>query len=548
MRPLLAHELEAGARAAVSALPPSTVAVRHARPGGASETQAFAFDRVYSADSADARSALHEEMVARVLDRFTQGFSATILAYGQTGSGKTHTMGTGFTARDLPAIWGGAAAAAAASAGGGAGGGTASKSGGRAASSNGSSATATASSSSSSAAAAAAEFGLAVVPRAVRDVFAHVARAAAAYEASVRVTYVEIYNEQIYDLLAAPGGPEGGGAGGGALSSGGNGGGGGGGGGASLISSSGATTAGGAAGAGGVSSGGFGFGGGAYGGGGGGLAIREGARGAVYVEGATEVEAKTEADVLALIARGNERRAVGAHRLNAASSRSHAVLTLALDQRARAGTAAGAAVPRELQRLRSKLALVDLAGSERAKQTGATGARFQEGVAINSGLLALGNVIMALAEAEDAKSKGGRAGAAAAERHIPYRDSKLTRLLADGLGGSSETLFIACVAPSDASLEHSLGTLRYASRAALISNRLALGNQLSPEEEIAFLKAELEAARADAAALRAELATLKAVVAARGGGGGVTGGVVGGGGSGIASVGGATPRPIAVVA
>lgn len=84
------------------------------------------------------------------------------------------------------------------------------------------------------------------------------------------------------------------------------------------------------------------------------------------------------------------------------------------------------------------------------------GARFQEGVAINSGLLALGNVINALSE----QQRGAKPKGAAPRRHIPYRDSKLTRLLQDGLGGNSETLFIACVSPGDASHEHTVGTLR----------------------------------------------------------------------------------------
>ncbi len=100
--------------------------------------------------------------------------------------------------------------------------------------------------------------------------------------------------------------------------------------------------------------------------------IREGAKGEISLEGATEVRVSSREEVIALLARGNERRATAGHRLNEASSRSHAVLTLSLEQRARPGAAA--AVPAELRFLRSKLSLVDLAGSERAKQTGTTGA------------------------------------------------------------------------------------------------------------------------------------------------------------------------------
>jgi hypothetical protein len=331
----------------------------------------------------------------------------------------------------------------------------------------------------------------------------------------LKVTFVEIYQEAVYDLLAPGPGP---------CSTGGSA--------ASLAS---------AASSGGLwATGGGGFGSGPVGGapGGGGITIREGPRGAVVLEGATEAVAGCKEDVIALVARGNERRATGGHKLNEASSRSHAVLALTLEQRARPG----AGVPSELRLLRSKLALVDLAGSERAKQTGATGARFQEGVSINSGLLALGNVINALAQQQQARAArlararsagGGGAGgaaaaaaaAAAARRHIPYRDSKLTRILQDGLGGNSETLFIACVSPSDAAHEHTLGTLRYAGRAALISNSLQLGNAVGPEDEAAFLRSALEAAQGTIKGLRAEVAALRAEVArlAAAGAGGAAG-------------------------
>ncbi|RXG53146.1 Chromosome-associated kinesin KIF4A [Armadillidium vulgare] len=106
----------------------------------------------------------------------------------------------------------------------------------------------------------------------------------------------------------------------------------------------------------------------------------------------------------------------------------------------------------------SKFHLVDLAGSERAKKTGATGIRFKEGVNINKGLLALGNVISSLC---GEGSKG----------HIPYRDSKLTRLLQDSLGGNSHTVMLACVSPADSNLEETITTLRYADRARKIKNK-----------------------------------------------------------------------------
>ena len=125
--------------------------------------------------------------------------------------------------------------------------------------------------------------------------------------------------------------------------------------------------------------------------------------------------------------------------------------------------------------MRSKFNLVDLAGSERAKDTGASGDRFAEGVSINKGLLELGNCINALTEGKTRK-------------HVPYRNSKLTRLLQDSLGGNSETLFIACISPAAKNHDHTLNTLRYASRARAIRNNLKLNNKLSPEEEIEYLK------------------------------------------------------------
>lgn len=107
----------------------------------------------------------------------------------------------------------------------------------------------------------------------------------------------------------------------------------------------------------------------------------------------------------------------------------------------------------------AKFHFVDLAGSERAKRTGATGATLKEGISINKGLLSLGNVISALTEE-------GKKNA-----HVPYRDSKLTRILQDSLGGNSRTSMIACVSPAEINFEETLNTLKYASRARNIKNK-----------------------------------------------------------------------------
>ena len=156
---------------------------------------------------------------------------------------------------------------------------------------------------------------------------------------------------------------------------------------------------------------------------------------------------------------GSNKRATAATAMNHTSSRSHAIFTLFIDgvkseisgndSSDSSALATGISV---------KFHLVDLAGSERAKKTQATGNRFKEGTAINMGLLSLGNVISALGD--DAGSK-----------HVPYRDSKLTRLLQDSLGGNSHTLMIACVSPADCNIDETLSTLRYADRARKIKNK-----------------------------------------------------------------------------
>ncbi|NXU89033.1 KI21B protein, partial [Xiphorhynchus elegans] len=114
----------------------------------------------------------------------------------------------------------------------------------------------------------------------------------------------------------------------------------------------------------------------------------------------------------------------------------------------------------EYETLTAKFHFVDLAGSERLKRTGATGERAKEGISINCGLLALGNVISALGD----QSKK--------VVHVPYRDSKLTRLLQDSLGGNSQTIMIACVSPSDRDFMETLNTLKYANRARNIKNKV----------------------------------------------------------------------------
>jgi hypothetical protein len=136
--------------------------------------------------------------------------------------------------------------------------------------------------------------------------------------------------------------------------------------------------------------------------------------------------------------------------------------------------------------MQSKFHFVDLAGSERLKRTHAEGTRAKEGISINAGLSALGNVISALGDASKRAV------------HVPYRDSKLTRLLQDSLGGNSQTLMIACVSPASSNLTETINTLKYANRARNIKNKAVLNEELSQDvdqlhAQIAKLRSELRA-------------------------------------------------------
>ncbi|KAB0791062.1 hypothetical protein PPYR_02862 [Photinus pyralis] len=144
---------------------------------------------------------------------------------------------------------------------------------------------------------------------------------------------------------------------------------------------------------------------------------------------------------------GSKNRMIGATLMNQVSSRSHSIFTISIEQ-----------ISNDNETIRKgKLNLVDLAGSERQAKTGATGDRLKEATKINLSLSALGNVISALV---DGKAK-----------HIPYRDSKLTRLLQDSLGGNTRTLMIACISPASRDYDETLSTLRYANRAKNIHNK-----------------------------------------------------------------------------
>lgn len=204
------------------------------------------------------------------------------------------------------------------------------------------------------------------------------------------------------------------------------------------------------------------------------LQVREQPDGTTTISDLSQHRVGSAVEILQMLSRGNTNRSVGATEMNAVSSRSHACFTIALEQQNRE-------IPEDSKC--SMLRLIDLAGSERLKKTKAEGTRKEEGVQINLGLLSLGNVISALSD-----------GAG----HISYRDSKLTRILKDSLGGNSHTLMIACVSPADTNYEESLNTLRYADRARKIKNK-PIQNRDPVQAELIQLRKEVQMLRAGGA-------------------------------------------------
>ncbi|XP_072004589.1 kinesin-like protein KIF7 [Engystomops pustulosus] len=195
------------------------------------------------------------------------------------------------------------------------------------------------------------------------------------------------------------------------------------------------------------------------------ILIREDDKGNVVLSGVKETEVEGLDEVLSLLEMGNTAKHTGATQVNSQSSRSHTIFTVTMEQRRVVGRVTrmtnsedslGLAIG---QVLSSKFHFVDLAGSERILKTGNTGERLKESIQINSGLLALGNVISALG---DPKRKGS---------HIPYRDSKITRILKDSLGGNAKTVMICCISPSASDFDETLNTLNYANRAQNIKNK-----------------------------------------------------------------------------
>ena len=320
---------------------------------------------------------------------------------------------------------------------------------------------------------------LGMIPRAFSDMFGHTDTArSAGIEVSIRVSFIEIHNEELRDLLDS-----------------------------GYKSNQ--------------------------------LAIREDAEGGIFVAGAEEREVSSLDEILGHLERGTGCRSTASTHMNEHSSRSHAIFTVQVEQRKEpAASPANARPPASPARtedtplppppppgapsssaisfvtdagvsdyVTSKFHFVDLAGSERVKRTRAEGDRLKEGIHINCGLLSLGNVISALG---DDKKR-------ATVTHVPYRDSKLTRLLQDSLGGNARkaaaqrslslalhcnvcdpgTLMIACISPADINFEETLNTLKYANRARNITNKAVVNRDAhasliaSLRREVSLLKMQL---------------------------------------------------------
>jgi DNA-binding CsgD family transcriptional regulator len=337
----------------------------------------FTYDHVFGSTGSPS-SLIFEQCVHPLIDSLFRGYNATVLAYGQTGSGKTYTMGTNYTGE--------------ANCGG-------------------------------------------IIPQVMETIFKKADALKDGTEFLIRVSFIEIFKEEVFDLLDASH--------------------------AALRLDSGSVAK--ATAPARVP-----------------IQIRETGNGGITLAGVTEAEVKTKEEMASFLARGSSSRATGSTNMNSQSSRSHAIFTISMDQK-KTSSASDKLSNDDYDILSSKFHLVDLAGSERAKRTGADGLRLKEGIHINRGLLALGNVISALGD--EKKRKEGA--------FVPYRDSKLTRLLQDSLGGNSKTAMIACISPADSNAEETINTLKYANRARNIQNKAVI-NRDPVTAEMQKLRSQLE--------------------------------------------------------
>lgn len=337
-------------------------------------SKTYTYDHVFGPDSS--QEDVYDGVVKPIVEEVLEGYNCTVFAYGQTGTGKTHTMEGRRdddvlckAERRLPDNAG-------------------------------------------------------IIPRSVKQVFDHLR--SISDEHSVRVSHLELYNEQLTDLL----GPDDGTA--------------------------------------------------AAGGGDGGLRVYDDSTKGTFVQGLDEVLVRSEEEIFAVLDKSATRRRTAETLMNKYSSRSHSVFSITIH--IKESTPDGA----DLLKV-GKLNLVDLAGSENVGRSGAVHDRAREAGNINQSLLTLGRVITALVE------KHG---------HVPYRSSKLTRLLQESLGGKNKTCIIATVTAGSSSTEETMSTLDYAHRAKSIKNRPTVNQMISKHallkdytEEISKIKRELDATR-----------------------------------------------------
>ncbi|KEP54959.1 kinesin motor domain protein [Rhizoctonia solani 123E] len=327
--------------------------------------QLYIFDRVFDQDAQQID--VFEGTTKKLLDGILDGFNATVFAYGATGCGKTHTISG--TDTDPGIIY-----------------------------------------------------------LTMNELFQRIKEIESEQIVQVSVTFLEIYNEDIRDLLAEPGSyaPRGG------------------------------------------------------------LSLREDKSNRVIVTGLVSHTPTTAEEVKLLVLDGNTRRTQSPTHANQTSSRSHAVLQINVTQSPRTASTT------ECQ-TSATLSIIDLAGSERASATRNMGERMLEGANINKSLLALGNCINALC------ATGGRT------RHVPYRNSKLTRLLKFSLGGNCRTVMIVCVAPTSAHYEDTQNTLKYANRAKEIKTKVSR-NFLNVDRHVAQYVEAISRLNDEVAELKSKLA------------------------------------------
>jgi kinesin family protein 5 len=225
------------------------------------------------------------------------------------------------------------------------------------------------------------------------------------------------------------------------------------------------------------------------------LTVREDKIKGIYIAGVTEEYVTSHEELLGIMSSGAANRAVAATGMNEGSSRSHSVFTITVSQKDLSNNTTKS----------GKLVLVDLAGSEMVRKSNATGQQLEEAKTINKSLSALGQVINALTDEK--------------QTHVPYRDSKLTRILQDSLGGNAKTVLITAVSPSSFNANETVSTLRFGMRAKSIENKVTVNQTRSVEElEGLLIRAEkaIDTQNAHIAAITAQLQALQLAGAAGG--------------------------------